>query len=259
MIIVKRSTDYEFKLDLYKTLKSTLRPPSWAPTTTNKGKEEQSFGALCAATMIFAGHLGTLELASCTIANAVIGGLAYGMMLGMGSAMETLCGPAFGAGQIHMLGLYMQRSWIILFVTALFLLPIYIFATPILKLLGQTDDVSNLAGVFTVWILPQLFAYAFNFPIQKFLQSQSKVMAMAWISLGVLILHIFLSWLCVYTMGLGLAGAAISLDISWWLIILGQLAYIVFFCRGVWTGLSWLAFRDLWAFVQLSLASAVML
>eukprot|EP01018_Ginkgo_biloba_P034248 Gb_24164 [translate_table: standard] len=210
-------------------------------------------------TQIFAGHLGTLELASCTIANAVIGGLAYGMMMGMGSALETLCGQAFGAGQRHMLGVYMQRSWIILFVTALILLPVYIFATPILKLLGQTDDVSDLAGEFAIWILPQLFAYVFNFPMQKFLQSQSKVMAMAWISLGVLILHIFLSWLCVYALGLGLAGAAISLDVSWWLIVLGQLGYIVFFCRGVWTGLSWLALKDLWAFVRLSLASAVML
>eukprot|EP01018_Ginkgo_biloba_P034244 Gb_24167 [translate_table: standard] len=182
-------------------------------------------------TQIYAGHLGTLELASTTIANGVIGGLAFGIMLGMGSGLETLCGQAFGAGQSSMLGVYMQRSWIILFVTALLLLPVYIFATPILKLLGQTDDVSDLAGVFTIWILPQLFAYAFNFPIQKFLQSQSKVMAMAWIALGVLILHIFLSWLCIYTLGLG----------------------------GVWTGLSWLAFRDLWAFVRLSVASAVML
>ncbi|CAL9166586.1 unnamed protein product [Musa hybrid cultivar] len=31
----------------------------------------------------------------------------------MGSDLETLCGQAVGAGQLHMLGIYMQRSWII--------------------------------------------------------------------------------------------------------------------------------------------------
>eukprot|EP01018_Ginkgo_biloba_P034241 Gb_24168 [translate_table: standard] len=61
-------------------------------------------------TQIFAGHLGTLELASTTIANGVIGGLAFGIMLGMGSGLETLCGQAFGAGQSNMLGVYMQRG-----------------------------------------------------------------------------------------------------------------------------------------------------
>eukprot|EP01018_Ginkgo_biloba_P002697 Gb_08257 [translate_table: standard] len=61
---------------------------------------------------------------------------------------NTLRGQTFGAGQSHMLGVYMQRSWIIFSITVLILLPVYIFATPTLKLSGQTDDVSDLAGEF---------------------------------------------------------------------------------------------------------------
>jgi MATE family multidrug resistance protein len=64
----------------------------------------------------------------------------------MGSALETLCGQAYGAKQYHMLGVYMQRSCIVLFVFAVLLLPTYIFATPILKLLGQADDIAELSG-----------------------------------------------------------------------------------------------------------------
>jgi len=66
--------------------------------------------------------------------------------LGMGSALETLCGQAFGAGQTRMLGVYMQRSWVILFITALLMLPIYIWSPPILVLLGQTSQISAAAG-----------------------------------------------------------------------------------------------------------------
>jgi len=66
--------------------------------------------------------------------------------LGMGSALETLCGQAFGAGHIRMMGIYMQRSWIILVATGLLLLPFYIWATPLLKLVGQTDEIAEAAG-----------------------------------------------------------------------------------------------------------------
>ncbi|KAK9934565.1 hypothetical protein M0R45_021702 [Rubus argutus] len=64
-------------------------------------------------------------------------------MLGMGSALETLCGQAFGAGQVDMLGIYMQRSWVILFGSGVVVSFIYIFAQQILYGIGQTADISK--------------------------------------------------------------------------------------------------------------------
>lgn len=64
----------------------------------------------------------------------------------MGSALETLCGQAFGAGHIRLLGVYMQRSWIILLATALLMLPFYIWAPTLLKLVGQADDIADASG-----------------------------------------------------------------------------------------------------------------
>ncbi|KAF3973101.1 hypothetical protein ACB098_12G055600 [Castanea mollissima] len=210
-------------------------------------------------TNIFVGHIGAVELSGVAIALSVIGTFSFGFMLGMGSALETLCGQAFGAGQIHLLGVYMQRSWIILWVTCIILLPIYIFATPILKLLGQEDDVADIAGRFTILIIPQLFSLAINFPTSKFLQAQSKVNVMAWIGFVAVILHVLLLWLFIYVFDWGLAGAAIAFDITSWEIAIGQVVYVVVWCNEGWTGLSWLAFKEIWAFVRLSLASAVML
>ncbi|RDX58240.1 Protein DETOXIFICATION 35, partial [Mucuna pruriens] len=228
-------------------------------------------------TNIFIGHLGDIELSAISLINSVIGTFAFGFMvssplpsqkyfnestsmnLGMGSATETLCGQAYGAGQINMLGVYMQRSWVILFVTSIFLLPIYMFSAPILKLLGQQKDIADLAGSFSVLVIPQFLSLPFNFPTQKFLQAQSKVNAIAWIGLVALILHIGMLWLLIYVLDLGLTGAALAFDITSWGITVAQLVYVVFWCKEGWNGLSWLAFKDIWAFVRLSLASAVML
>ncbi|KAK4751218.1 hypothetical protein SAY87_004700 [Trapa incisa] len=41
----------------------------------------------------------------------------------------------------------------------------------ILKLIGQTENISDAAGMLALWMIPQLFTYAMNFPIAKFLQA----------------------------------------------------------------------------------------
>ncbi|RVW43389.1 hypothetical protein VitviT2T_000636 [Vitis vinifera] len=223
------------------------------------------FTSLCqyslgAITQVFAGHVGTLELAAVSVENSVIAGFSFGVMLGMGSALETLCGQAFGAGQLDMLGVYMQRSWVILTSTAVLLSFLYIFSARLLKLIGQTEAISKEAGMFAVWMLPQLFAYAVNFPLAKFLQAQSKIMVMAVIAAVVLVLHTVFSWLLMLKLQWGLVGAAVVLNASWVLIDVAQLLYIFSgTCGRAWTGFSWKAFQSLWGFVRLSLASAVML
>ncbi|CAN1751635.1 Protein DETOXIFICATION 35 [Linum perenne] len=212
-----------------------------------------AFNTLCqyglnSVTNMFVGHIGEFELSAVAISLSVISTFSFGFLLGMGSALETLCGQAFGAGQVHMLGIYMQRSWIILTVSCFALLPIYIFATPILTLLGQQQSIANSAGHFTLLIIPQLFSLAINFPTQKFLQAQSKVNALAWIAL-----------LFIFKFGWGTTGAALAYDITSWGVALAQVVYVVGWCNEGWSGLSWLAFKDIWGFVKLSFASAVML
>ncbi|KAL5705449.1 Protein DETOXIFICATION 27 [Ranunculus cassubicifolius] len=211
-------------------------------------------------TQAFAGHLGDLELASISIANSVIVGFNFGLLLGMASALETLCGQAFGAKKYSMMGVYMQRSWIVLFLCSVLLLPMYIFATPILKLLGQPDDIAEQSGLVAIWLIPLHFSFAFQFPLQRFLQSQLKTMVIAWVSLVALIVHIFVSWLFAYKLQYGIIGIAVTLNFSWWVLVFGLYGYIV--CGGCplsWTGFSTQAFSGLWEFLKLSAASGVML
>lgn len=179
--------------------------------------------------------------------------------MGMGSALETLCGQAYGAGQVHMLGVYMQRSIIILLATCVFLLHIYLFTTPLLVLLGQETAIADLSGRYTMLLIPQLFSLAINFPTSKFLQAQSKVDVLAGIGFAAVLVHALFLWLFIYTLEWGTNGAAIAFDLTNWLTAMAQLAYVVGWCKDGWKGLSWSAFNEIWAFVRLSIASAVML
>ncbi|KAB2076390.1 hypothetical protein ERO13_A06G032700v2 [Gossypium hirsutum] len=211
-------------------------------------------------TQAFAGHLGDVELAAISIANTVIVGFNFGFLLGMASALETLCGQAFGAKQYHMLGIYMQRSWIVLLLCCFLLLPFYVFATPVLKLLGQPDDVAEMSGVAAIWMIPLHFNFAFQFPLQRFLQSQSKTLVLAYASFGALGVNVLTSWVFVNVLDWGVIGASLALDISWWVGSLGLYSYTVLGgCPLSWTGYSMEAFNGLWEFLKLSASSGVML
>ncbi|CAL0311871.1 unnamed protein product [Lupinus luteus] len=211
-------------------------------------------------TQAFVGHLGDLELAATSSAINVILGFDMGLMLGMSSALETLCGQAFGGKKYYMLGVYMQRSWIILFITSVILLPWFLFATPILLFFGQPPEIAELAGVVAKCLIPTHLAFAFFFPLHFFLQSQLKNKIIAWVSLLALVVHVFLSWLVLYKFQLGVVGVISAGNVSWWIMVFGYFGYVVWGnCPLTWSGFSLEAFTGLWEFATLSIASGVMI
>ncbi|KAF8674843.1 hypothetical protein HU200_047974 [Digitaria exilis] len=212
-------------------------------------------------TTAFVGHIGEVELAAVSVVENILDSSAYGILFGMGSASETLSGQAVGAGQLERLGTYTQRSWIICGATAVALTPAYVFATPLLRsFLHQPGHVARVAGPYARWAIPRLFAHAMNIPLLMFFQAQSKVWAVTAISGTALTAHVALTYLAVKHYRLGLRGAAVVGDISHWLIVVAQFAYMA---GGrfpeAWKGFTARAFRDLGAFVKLSIGAAVMI
>lgn len=178
----------------------------------------------------------------------------------MASALETLCGQSFGAKQYQMMGIYLQRSWLVLTITSIILLPVFIFTGPILKALGQKEEIAEMAGYISLWLIPVMFAFIVSFTCQMYLQAQSKNMIIAYLAAFSIAIHVFLSWLLAIKYKYGLSGALASTVLAYWIPNIGQLMFI--FCGGcpdTWNGFSFLAFKDLWPIIKLSLSSGVML
>ncbi|KAK4412747.1 protein DETOXIFICATION 21 [Sesamum alatum] len=208
----------------------------------------------------FVGHIGSTELAAYALVLTLLTRFANGLLLGVASGSETLCGQAYGAKQYHMLGIYLQRSWIVLIVFTTLLLPVYIFAAPILKALGQDEDIAEMAGRIALWFIPVIYSYMVSFSCQMYLQAQSKNMIITYLAVFSFSIHIFLSWLLTAKYKLGLAGTMISTILAYWLPNVGQLIFIISGgCRETWKGFTTLAFKDLWPVVKLSISSGAML
>lgn len=181
-------------------------------------------------------------------------------MLGMATALSTLCGQAYGAKEYGMMGVYLQRSWVVLFGTALALLPLFIFTSPILMLLGQDERIAHEAGIISLWSIPVMFAFIISFTVQTFLQSQSKNVIIAFLAAFAIVVHVFLSWLLTIKYHFGIPGAMISTCLAYWLPNIGQLIFATCgWCPETWKGYSFLAFSDLWPVVKMSLSAGTML
>ncbi|KAK9155102.1 hypothetical protein Sjap_002582 [Stephania japonica] len=212
-------------------------------------------------TLIFTGHLGAEELAGASLAGLGLQGFAYGLMLGMATAVQTLCGQAYGAKKYSSMGVICQKA-IILHIGAAFILSfIYWYSGPILQALGQSHSIAQQGQIFARGLIPQLYAFSINCPMQRFLQAQNIVNPLAYLAVGVFFLHLLLSWLAVDVLKYGLLGAALSNSLSWWILVVMTGLYIVLSpsCKQTWLGLSAMAFQGMWPYFKLTVASAIML
>ncbi|XP_022719922.1 protein DETOXIFICATION 24-like [Durio zibethinus] len=218
-----------------------------------------SFGMMV-VTQSFLGHISEVELATYALVQSILVRFMYGILIGMSSATETLCGQAFGAGHHHMMGIYLQRSWIVDGITATILAPLFIFATPILRLLGQEEEIAVAARSISIWFIPMIYNFVVSMTISMFLQAQLKNLIVGWLSTASFVFHIFLSWLFVDKFNWGVNGAMAAMNISGWTMVFGQLVYVFGgWCPNTWKGFSKAAFFDLLPVVKLSISSGVMI
>ncbi|GLJ18129.1 hypothetical protein SUGI_0320240 [Cryptomeria japonica] len=211
--------------------------------------------------LIFVGHMGEMEFAGAALATSMATSLGYILLVGMATAMETLCGQAYGAQEYHMLGIFLQQGLITLLGACVPLSIIFVNMGYILRLFKQDPQICEAAGKYTWGLLPGLFAYATLQPLGRFLQMQSIAWPEVWSSAITVVLHIFTCWLTIYKMQLGFVGAAVSTSVSLWANVGILLLYIKLsgVCKNTWQGFSKHCIHGIKHFLKLSLASSLMI
>ncbi|KAA8547769.1 hypothetical protein F0562_004198 [Nyssa sinensis] len=175
------------------------------------------------ASMIMVGHLGELSLSSAAIATSLTNVTGFSLLFGMASALETLCGQAYGAEQYQKLGIYTYSAIISLILVCLPVSLLWIFMDKLLISMGQDPLISLEAGKYSIWLIPALIPYAVLQSLVRYLQTQSLILPMLLCSFAALCFHLPLCWVLVFKLKLGNAGAALAIGLSYWfnVILLG--------------------------------------
>ncbi|KAH6795263.1 hypothetical protein C2S52_005740 [Perilla frutescens var. hirtella] len=179
-----------------------------------------------AAPMFMLGHLGELSLSGASISTSLCNATGFTVVFGMASALETLCGQAFGAEQYQRLGTYTCASVASLFLVCIPISLLWIYAEKLLILIGQDPLISAEAGKYSLMLIPALFASAFLESLVRFLQTQHLIIPMLCSSLVSLCIELPLCWVFTFKFDLGVAGGALSVVISSWFNVLSLLLYV---------------------------------
>lgn len=181
--------------------------------------------------------------------------------MGMSSALETLCGQAYGAKQYQKLGTQTYTAIFCLVLVCIPLSVLWMYLGKILVFVGQDPAISHEAGKFIMWLVPALFAYAILQPLVRYFQSQSLVMPMLFSSCACLCFHIPLCWVLVFKAGLYNIGAAIALCISFWLNVIFLVLYMMYSptCAKTRAPISMEIFQGVGEFFRFAIPSAVMI
>ncbi|KAL3751296.1 hypothetical protein ACJRO7_012161 [Eucalyptus globulus] len=218
--------------------------------------------------VMFVGRLGELPLPGASMATSFASVTGFSVLLGMRSALETLCGQAYGAKQHRMLGVHTQRAMLMLLCLSIPLAVIWLYTSDILKAFRQNAEISREAGIFNCWMIPTLFAYGLlqclNWFLQtqnNVLQTQNNVLPMMMSSLIIALLHIVVCWVFIFKFGLGIRGAALVISILNRnnVILLAIYMKLSLACIKTWTGFMREALLDLVSFIKLAVPSAVMI
>ncbi|XP_048441679.1 protein DETOXIFICATION 19 isoform X2 [Pyrus x bretschneideri] len=210
--------------------------------------------------VMFAGHLGELQLAGATLANSWATVTGFALMVGLSGALETLCGQGFGAKLYRMLGIYLQASSIISFLASIIVSVVWFYTEPILILIHQDPQISKYAALYMKFLIPGLFAYGFLHNILRFLQTQSVVMPLVYFSVIPVVLHVGIAYGLVHWTGLGYVGAPLAASISVWISMLMLATYVL--CakkfEHTWEGFTLESFHYVLTNLKLALPSAAM-
>ncbi|CAI9266397.1 unnamed protein product [Lactuca saligna] len=164
--------------------------------------------------MLFLGYLGELELAGGSLSIGFANITGYSVISGLAMGMEPICGQAYGAKQMKLLGLALQRTVLLLLSTSLPISFMWLNMKTILLWCGQDEDISETAQTFIVFAIPDLFVLSLLHPLRVYLRTQNITLPLTCCSAVSVLLHVPLNYLLVGYFKMGVSGVAVAVVIT---------------------------------------------
>ncbi|CAN1176093.1 Protein DETOXIFICATION 12 [Linum perenne] len=211
--------------------------------------------------LIMVGHVGPLELSATAIALSLFTVTGSSVLIGMSSALETLCGQAYGAKQYKKLATQTYTAIFCLLLACIPLSVLWLNMESILVFVGQDPTISHEVGKLQIWLIPCLFTYAVVQPIIRYLQAQSLVLPVLTTAVISLCFHIPVCWFLVFRTSLKDVGAALAMFLSNLLSFVILSVYVNYSpsCAKTRAPISMDVFHGIGVFFHYSIPSAVML
>ncbi|KAL6060728.1 Mate-domain-containing protein [Balamuthia mandrillaris] len=188
--------------------------------------------------LFFVGHLGPTELAAAALGTMYCNALGFSLIIGLLSALDTLCSQAFGAQSYHRVGLVLQRAIVILMLLCIPIAAVWFFAEELLLLAKQDPETSRLAAVYTKTMIPALPCYVLFESLKRYLMAQSIVLPTMLASILGIVVNFIGNYVLIRIFSVGFIGAPLALVLTYFTVTLALWlsVYCLSLHRKTWPG-----------------------
>ncbi|KAI9077027.1 hypothetical protein K1719_041011 [Acacia pycnantha] len=179
-------------------------------------------------TLMMVGHLGKLAQSSTGIAISLCAVTGFSVIFGMATALETLCGQAYGAKQYQKFGVQIHTGMFCLILCCLPICVLWLNLGKLLVLVGQDPLIAHEADKFAVCLIPALFGYSTLQALVRYYLMQSLIIPLMLSSSFTICFHVAFSWTMVFKSGMGRFGGAFAIGTSYWLNVITLALYMKF-------------------------------
>jgi len=212
-------------------------------------------------TIFVAGHIGSDALAAASIGVTTMTIMGFAIFEGMATALDTLCAQAYGSGNLHGVGLHVQRMVLLMGIVAVPIGAFWICSPWVLALFVKQDYLAHMAGRFLQVSLIGLPGYALFEAAKRFVQAQGEFNSSLVVLMICAPVNVLLNWLFCFKLDWGLTGTALAAALTNNLRPVLLALYVFVFKR--WTLQCWGGFsRKAWTrwgpMAQLSTAGSIL-
>lgn len=217
--------------------------------------------SLVSIALMFIGRMGDLELAAAALANTTSNVSGLSIIVGMGTAVSTICGQAFGAGNYRKVGETLQLAVLVNWAVCIPISVLWWYAEPVLILCGQDDAVAAAAGDYMQWLIPFIWCFSAQGAVNAYLNAQRLMQPGAISSIVAAPIHLGVCFVMFDVLGSDYIGGAKAMAVSG--VFQTALMLAIVRCRGLhkttWFGWSTNCFADVKRFCALALAGVISL
>ncbi|XP_047307279.1 protein DETOXIFICATION 56-like [Impatiens glandulifera] len=181
--------------------------------------------AKIAITTAFLGRLGELQLAGGALGLTFGNVTGYSFLYGLSSAMEPICGQAFGAKNFKLLHKTLLMAILLLLLSSLPISVIWLNVDKILIFFGQQEEIATVTKKYMFYLIPSLVVTSFLCPLKAYLSSQNitvPTMISATIAIAV---HLPMN--IVLSKAMGIAGISMAAWISDLVMVIALIVYVL--------------------------------
>uniref|UniRef100_A0A1I8IEY0 Multidrug and toxin extrusion protein n=1 Tax=Macrostomum lignano TaxID=282301 RepID=A0A1I8IEY0_9PLAT len=211
-------------------------------------------GAEIKFSVIMCGHLSKEQLDAVALACTLINVAALSIGLGLSTGCDTYFAQTFGSRHKKRVGLYLQRSLLVMY---MFLVPVYCLhlnIKPVLLLLGQDPIISDMTARYILIFMPGVFFDYTFLVLARYLQTQNRVNPPLVCAVIGNVFNAVSQYIAIYVMGFEFEASAVCQAASLFVMCLCILVYIRVFrvFEETWDGWKTEALYDIGGFIRLA-------